>query len=75
MAEKSKSMVPAGMHTMTSQLFFNGNCKEAIEYYKKAFGAEIVGEAALSPDGQSIWHAMMKIGDYNMMVNDSMPGS
>lgn len=68
-------MVPAGMHTMTSQLFFNGNCKEAIEYYKKAFGAEIVGEAALSPDGQSIWHAMMKIGDYNMMVNDSMPGS
>jgi PhnB protein len=74
MATKSSNKVPAGMHTLTPQLVFNGNCKEAIEFYKKAFDAEIVGQVAPSPDGKSIWHAMMKVGNSMFMLNDAMDG-
>jgi PhnB protein len=75
MATKSGNPVPAGMSTMTTQLFYNGNCKEAIEFYKKAFNAEMIGPAVLSPDGKLIWHAVLKIGDSLFMLNDTLPGS
>ena len=45
----------------------------AIEFYKKALGAqEIVRHPA--PDGKSIWHAELRIGDTVIALNDDMPG-
>jgi PhnB protein len=75
MAKKAAQKVPAGMHTLTPNLFFNGNCKEALEFYKKAFNAEVQGKIFYSPDGKTVWHAMLKIGDSNIMCADAMEGS
>jgi len=63
------------MNTVTTQLMFDGNCVQAIEFYKKAFDATLAGEIAYGPDGKSVIHAMIKIGDTNLMLADSMPGS
>lgn len=73
MAEAAKSPVPEGMHTITTQFFFNGNCKEAVEFYKKAFNAEQLGELVMAPDGKSVWHVMMQIGNSHIMMADAMP--
>jgi PhnB protein len=73
MAQKAPRPVPEGMSTVTPVLIFNGNCRQAIDFYKKAFRAELQGEIYPSPDGKSVWHAMMKIGDSNIMLGDSMP--
>src|SRR5215813_6062443 len=45
----------------------------AIEFYKKAFGAEEKVRAP-APDGKSIWHAELKIGDTIVALNDEMQG-
>jgi uncharacterized glyoxalase superfamily protein PhnB len=74
MAQKAPRAVPEGMHTLTSSLYFNGNCKDAIAFYQKAFGAELHSPPALAPDGKSIWHALLKLGDSQIMMNDIMPG-
>ena len=74
MAKKATTKVPEGMYTVTPQLCFNGNCREAIEFYKKAFNAELIGNIAESPDGKSVWHAMIKIGNSHIMMGDAMPG-
>ena len=63
--------VPQGMHTLTSQLTLSG-AAEAIEFYKKALGAEEI-DRAIDPSGKKIWHAMLKIGDSMLFVNDDMP--
>jgi PhnB protein len=75
MAEKAPSKVPAGMHSITPQLYFNGNCKDAIEYYKKVFSAQQLGETMVGPDEKTVSHALLKIGDSQLMVADFMPGS
>jgi len=67
--------VPEGMHTITTQLWYAGNCAQAIDFYQKAFGAEIVGGVAKGPDGNSIMHAMLKLGDSHIMMADAWPGS
>lgn len=72
--KKALKPVPDGMHTVTANLFFNGNCSEAIDFYKKAFNAELVGDAVYSPDGKTVMHAMLKIGDSNIMMADAYPG-
>jgi len=61
------------MATITTQLWFNGTCSEALELYATAFGAKVVGEIAKAPDG-SVMHAMMRIGDSNIMMSDAWPG-
>ena len=53
------SPVPPGYHTLTPHLIVS-DAKQAAEFYKKAFGAEIRGMAH-GPDGKVI-HAEMKIG-------------
>jgi PhnB protein len=63
--------VPAGYHTITAQLSIEGAAK-AIEFYQKAFGAE-VKDKALDPSGQKIWHAALQIGDSMLFVNDVFP--
>jgi PhnB protein len=68
---KAKSAVPEGYHTVTAQLTLD-NCADAIDWYKKALGAEEVGRS-LGPDGK-IMHAEVKIGDSRIMLNDAMMG-
>ncbi len=61
---------PAGYHTLTSYLTVrNGN--DAIEFYKKAFGAELTLKLTM-PDG-SLAHAEMKVGDSHFMIGDENP--
>ncbi|HEY6459969.1 MAG TPA: VOC family protein [Polyangiaceae bacterium] len=63
--------VPEGMHTITVQLAIDG-CDKAIDWFKKAFGAELVARAA-DPSGQKVWHASMRVGDSTFFVNDVFP--
>jgi PhnB protein len=69
---KAKSAVPEGLHTVTPQLTLD-NAVEAIEWYKKALGAEETSRAA-GPDGK-IMHAELRIGNSRVYVNDAMMGS
>ena len=62
--------VPTGFHTLTPHLIVR-NAAGALEFYKKAFGAEILNVAYL-PDGK-IMHAALRIGDSMLMLNDEMP--
>lgn len=59
---------PKGLHTVTPALTVNG-ALDAIEFYKKAFGA-VECEIALCPDGKQVMHAEIKIGDSVIMLND-----
>ena len=68
---KAKSAVPEGHHTVTPQLTLD-NAAQAIEWYKKALGAEEVSRA-VGPDGK-IMHAELRIGDSRIMMNDAMMG-
>ena len=62
--------VPEGMRTVTPHLVCAG-AAEAIEFYKKAFGAV---EAARLPGPQGkIMHAMIRIGDSPVMLADEFP--
>ena len=68
---KAKKAVPEGHHTVTPQLTLD-NAAAAIDWYKKALGAEEVARA-VGPDGK-IMHAEIRIGDSLIMLNDEMGG-
>ena len=64
-------------------LFFDGRCEEAIEFYKKALGAEVQSmmrfQEVPGPEGASqappgsankIMHAMLRIGESTMLASD-----
>ena len=64
-------------------LFFNGRCEEAIEFYKKALGAEVLmlmrykespepTPPGMVPPGweNKIMHATLRIGNANVMASD-----
>jgi uncharacterized glyoxalase superfamily protein PhnB len=63
------------MNTITTQLWFGGDCAEAIEFYQKAFAAELVGDVARGPGGGGVMHAMLKIGNAHIMLADAWPGA
>jgi PhnB protein len=63
--------IPSGMHTLTPHIVVKGASK-AIEFYKKAFGAEEIGRLS-APDGKSVMHADLKIGDSHLFVVDEFP--
>ena len=63
--------VPEGMHTLTPQLSVDG-AAEAIEFYKRAFGAIELNRAP-DPSGKKIWHSSLQIGNSQFMVNDTFP--
>ena len=67
----AKRAIPAGLHTITPQLTLD-NAVAAIDWYKKALGAEETSRAT-GPDGK-ILHAELRIGDSRFMVNDAMMG-
>lgn len=62
--------VPDGIHTVTPHLVCAG-AAEAIEFYKKAFGATEVMRVPM-PDGK-LMHASVMIGDSMVMLVDEMP--
>jgi uncharacterized glyoxalase superfamily protein PhnB len=62
--------IPEGMHTVTPHLIVGG-AAEAIEFYKKAFGAVEVSRIP-GPSGK-LMHAQIRIGDSAIMLMDEMP--
>jgi uncharacterized glyoxalase superfamily protein PhnB len=45
---------------------------KAIEFYKKAFGAQEI-ERFMTPDGKSVMHAQLKIGSSMLMLGSEHP--
>jgi PhnB protein len=43
-------------------------------FYQKAFGAELAAPVAHGPDGKSVMHAMLKLGNSHIMLADAWPG-
>ena len=64
--------IPEGCHTLTAHLVVK-NASQAIDFYKKAFGAEEIFRMP-GPDGKSVIHAELKIGDSKVYLVDEMPG-
>jgi uncharacterized glyoxalase superfamily protein PhnB len=62
--------IPDWMHSITPHLVCAG-AADAIEFYKKAFGAVELGRVAGAP-GKLI-HAAIRIGDSPLMLVDEMP--
>lgn len=64
--------IPQGMHTVTPSLVLR-DCAKAIEFYRRGLDAQEVSRFG-APDGKSIWHAELRIGDSIIFVSDEMPG-
>jgi uncharacterized glyoxalase superfamily protein PhnB len=63
--------IPQGLHTLTPHLVVRG-AAAAIDFYKQAFGAiEICRH--VGPDGRSLMHAQLRIGDSALLLNDEFP--
>src|SRR3954470_21427127 len=70
MSENVKS-IPEGYHSINPYLVVR-NANIAIEFYKKAFGAEECFRMH-GPDGKTIVHAVLKIGDSVFMLTEESP--
>ncbi len=62
--------IPDGYHTATPYLIVKG-AAEALEFYKRAFGAEEVMRCPM-PDGR-LGHAEIQIGNSRIMLADEFP--
>src|SRR5687768_9126351 len=69
------------MAQIAPYLTFNGNTREAMNYYKDCFGGELMiqsfGEAPMdsSPESKDlIMHAHLQSGELNLMASDGRPG-
>ncbi len=60
--------VPEHLHTVTARLVVRG-ALEAIDFYREAFGAELLAEPFQTPDGLVV-HAEVRIGDSVLYVTD-----
>ncbi|HSM94082.1 MAG TPA: VOC family protein [Anaeromyxobacteraceae bacterium] len=65
--------IPQGLHTVTPNLVVR-ECAKAIAFYKRALDAQEI-RRSLSPDGKSVWHCELRIGDSTLFVNDEMGGA
>lgn len=64
--------VPDGYHSVTPYLVIKNSASKAIDFYKKAFGAE---ETVRMPGpGGTIGHAEIRIGNSMVMLADEMEG-
>ena len=72
MEKSNVKPIPEGYQTITPFLTVRDAAK-AIDFYKEAFGAE-ERYRMTAPDGKSIAHAELKIGDSAFMLSDEMPG-
>jgi PhnB protein len=66
-------------------LFFDGRCEEAVEFYRRTLGAEVIalmrysenpepqaGAAAKPMPPEKVMHAALRIGDTTVMASDGM---
>jgi uncharacterized glyoxalase superfamily protein PhnB len=63
------------MNTVTTQLWFKGDCAQAVEFYQKAFGAELAGPVVPGPEGKGVMHVMLTMGNSRIMMADAWPGA
>jgi uncharacterized glyoxalase superfamily protein PhnB len=70
MSNRVKS-IPDAYRTVIPHLIVKG-ASQAIDFYKKAFGAEEMNRA-YGPDGQSVMHAALKLGESHIFLADEMP--
>ena len=64
--------IPEGYHSITPHLTVRG-ADRAIDFYRRAFGAEELGRM-YGPDGKTVMHAELKIGDSRFFLGDEVPG-
>ena len=70
------------MKNINPYLIFNGNCRQAMEFYKKCLGgvlylstyAELPGEKVAKQDKDKILHARLTIKTLILMASDAHPG-
>ncbi len=74
MATKATHPIPEGMTALIPNLYFDGNCGQAIELYQRGLGAELDGPPFLAPDGVTVWHAVLRVAGAPLFVSDIMPG-
>lgn len=72
---------------MNPYLVMNGNAREAVAFYQKALDATVVGvmtfgempadQSRPMPEGvkEQIMHAHLKVGDTDLMLSDTFPGT
>ncbi len=65
--------IPDGFHTVAPHLVVH-DAAAAIEFYREAFGALELFRIP-SPDGRTIMHAELQIGQSRIMLCDERPGS
>lgn len=63
--------IPDGYSTITASLIVK-DAINAIEFYKKAFGAQELYRF-LGPDGKTIMHTELKIGNSRIMLSEEAP--
>lgn len=69
------------MEAIVPYLMFNGNCKEAMDFYAEALGGTIVmsqtygdsNQAKSDADKDRIMHATLKAGELTLMFSDCPP--
>ena len=68
---KSIPPIPPGQENLIPHLVCDP-CSEAIEFYKKAFGAQEISRLP-APDGRRIMHAAIRIGNSTVFLADDFP--
>jgi uncharacterized glyoxalase superfamily protein PhnB len=68
---KSTQPIPPGHENLIPYLVCDP-CGEAIEFYKRAFGAEEISRVP-APDGRRILHASIRIGNSFVYLADDFP--
>ncbi len=63
--------IPPGKESLIPHLVCDP-CSEAIEFYKKAFGAEELNRIT-GPDGRKVMHAALRFGSCVLFLNDDFP--
>ncbi len=70
MSRPAAKPIPEGYHSLTPFLICK-NAVQALEFYKRAFGAEELSRL-VGPDG-GLMHAALRIGDSVLMLTDECP--
>ncbi len=65
------SAIPAGFHTITPHMIVRDVAK-ALAFYKNVFGAE-TESLHFMPDGKTVMHAKMRIGDSSVLMAEENP--
>src|SRR5262249_53498703 len=63
--------IPDGFHSITPHIICRG-AAEAIDWYRKALGATEISRSP-TPDGKSLIHSLVRIGNSFMMIVDEFP--